>query len=109
MLAPLSVRLAWGGGVMPLGVGFALTMWLYGRCYAARLELDEMRQHFHVYTLRFFGTTRHVYDVSDAVGTRQHCGTFTTSWLVGDAPWRTIQATGRRLSLILDAQGAVCH
>jgi hypothetical protein len=109
VLAPLPVRLAWGVGVALLGVGFAASMGLYGRCYVARIELDEAAQQLHVYTLRFFGTARHVCDASEIVGGRRHRGKLTTPWLSVDAPWRTIRLAGRRLPLILDLQGEVLH
>ncbi len=107
--APLPVRLAWGAGVSLLGVGFAVGMWLYGRCYVARIELDEATQQLHVYTLRFFGTARQVYDVSSVVSMRRHRGRLTTLWLTVDAPWHTLWIAGRRLPLILDTQGEVLH
>lgn len=109
VLAPLPVRLAWGAGVALLGVGFAAGMWLYGRCYVARLELDEATQQLHVYTLRFFGTARQMCDVSDVMGGRRHRGKFTTLWLRVDALWRTLRIAGRWLPLILDLQGEVLH
>ncbi len=107
-LAPLTVRLAWGIGVTLLGVGFSAAMWLYGRCYVARLDLDETAHQLHVYTLRFFGTARHVYDVDDVVGIRRHRWRYIgEDWV--DAPWYTLRLAGRRLPFILDAPGGTLH
>ncbi|MFQ5340281.1 MAG: hypothetical protein ACE5F6_01910 [Anaerolineae bacterium] len=109
VLAPLTVRLAWGIGVALLGVGFAAGMWLYGRCYVARIELDEETHQLHVYTVGFFGTARHVYDGTDIVGGHHHRGKLVTLWLSVNAPWRSIWIAGRRLPLIIDEQGEVLH
>ncbi len=107
VLAPLPVRLVWGMGVGVLGLGFAGAMWLYGRCYVARLELDEQAQQLHVYTVGFFSITCHVYDVTDLGAGRRHRGRLRTLWHAVAAPWQSIWVPGRRLPLILDEQGEV--
>src|SRR3712207_1184162 len=61
MLAPLAVRLTWGIGVGSLGIIFAAGMWVYGRCYVAKIELDQHTKELHIYTVRFIGTKREVF------------------------------------------------
>jgi hypothetical protein len=106
-LAPLPVRLAWGVGVGSLGVIFAAGMWLYGRCYVAKMELDQRTGTLHVYTVRFFGSRKQVFDVSDILGSSYHEGKFDGMGVVPtvDAPWRSMRLAGRRLPLIVDQQG----
>lgn len=106
VLAPLPVRLLWGVGVGSLGVLFAAGMWLYGRVYVARMELDQKAGKLHVRTLRFLGTRDRVFDVSDVVGSSQHKGKLD---LVGapsvNAPWTGVRIAGMSLPLIVDGQG----
>src|SRR5262245_33645065 len=49
-LAPLPVRLAWGGSVALFGVACVAGMWLYGRLYAARIGFDPATQQIHLET-----------------------------------------------------------
>lgn len=41
VLKPLPVRLAFGGGIMLLGLAFGTGMLVYSRCYAARIEQNR--------------------------------------------------------------------
>ncbi len=103
VLAPLGVRLAWGIGVALLGVGFAAGMWLYGKCYVAQVDLDEVDGRLHVYTVRFFGLQKHVLDPSDVRSRRDHLGYWLPRGIV--TPWRSVWIRGRRLPLLIDGQG----
>jgi len=109
-LAPLSVRLAWGIGVALLGLAFAAGMILYGRCYVARLALDEANEQLHAYTVNGWLTLhREIIPLSALKPGRRHRGRLFVFWrgLLVDAPWRTVWVSGRRLPLILDEQGQV--
>ena len=103
-LAPVVIRLAWGIGVASLGFIFAAGMWLYGRCYVAKMELDEQRGELHIYTVAFFGSAKRVFPVSDIRGSRYHGGKLYLAPLV-NAPWRSVRLAGGRLPLVLDERG----
>lgn len=105
-LALLPVRLAWGVGVGSLGVIFAAGMWLYGRLYVAKMELDRAASKLHVHTLRFLGTRERVFDVSDVLVTRRHAGRMDLPGSPSvNAPWTSLRLAGMRLPLIMDQQG----
>lgn len=74
VLAPLVVRLAWGVGVGSLGVVFACGMWLYGRLYVAKLELEEATSKLRVHTVGFVGTRKLTFDASEVSASRHHEG-----------------------------------
>jgi len=108
VLAPLPVRLAWGAGVALLGVGFAAGMGLYGRCYVARLELDEVNDRLRVYTVTWWlGLRREVVPLAALRPGRRHRGRAFFLWhpILVNAPWRSVWVEGRRLPLILDERG----
>lgn len=111
-LAPLPVRLAWGGGVALLGLAFAAGMVLYGRCYVARLLVDEATDHLHVYTVSpWLALRRQVIPRSALKPGRRHRGRTFFIWhpILVNAPWQVLRVQGRRLPLILDEQGEVLH
>ena len=100
-LDPLPERLAWGGGVAMLGIGFAAAMWLYGRCYVATINLDKQTQNLHIDTVRLFGRAEHVFKVSDILRCRYYGGRFDGV----NAPWRSVKMKGRWLPFLIDEQG----
>jgi hypothetical protein len=106
VLAPLWQRLCWAAVVMLLSVGFAAGMWLYGRCYVARVEFDPNSKQLHLYTVGFLGSRKHVLDGEAVRPGRWHEGRFEGDIEV-NAPWRSARVAGRRLPLILDGQGVV--
>ncbi len=105
-LQPFPVRLAWGLGVGSLGVVFAAGMWVYGRCYVSRVELDEGAKSVTVHTAGFLRGARQQISLADVTGTRRHQGRadFADAPSV-NAPWRSIRVRGRALPFILDEQG----
>ena len=107
MLAPLPVRLAWGIGVGALGVVFAAGMWLYGRCYVSRIELDRHTSELSIYTVRFIGIRKQVIETSDLLGSSHHEGGFSGGGRVPSvhAPWSSVRLGRRRLPPIVDQQG----
>jgi TMEM70/TMEM186/TMEM223 protein family len=106
MLAPLGIRLAWGIGVASLGIAFAAGMWLYGRCYVARMDLDETAGKLYVHTVRFFGNKKQAFDMSDVSVGEYHEGISELPDTPSvNAPWTTVKVSGRRLPLIVDEQG----
>ena len=107
-LAPLATRLAVGVGVASLGIVFAAGMWLYGRCYVARMEVDGRSGGLHVHTVGFFGTREHVFDAAQVSVGERHEGTLDASLLGApsvNAPWTSVRIRRRRLPLIVDEQG----
>jgi hypothetical protein len=114
-LAPLPQRLAWGGLVALFGVAAVAGMGLYGRLYAARIEVEPDRQLVHLATPGFFGTNRHVFRPADIGSARAHrdVNRGTLGKIVGhptptvDAPWMSVRIAGWRLPLIIDLQGEV--
>lgn len=105
-LAPLAVRMAWGVGVGSLGVVFACGMWLYGRLYVAKMELEEGTDRLRIHTVRFIGTRKRMFDASGVSASRHHEGrTDLPDAPSVNAPWTNLRLSGRRLPLILDQQG----
>lgn len=104
VLAPLSVRLAWGIGVALLGIIFLVGMWIYGKCYVAKIEFDEQNQVLHIYTVSFFGSAKHEINASKISSSQYHKGELNLDIHV-KAPWRTVRIKGRRLPFIVDEQG----
>jgi hypothetical protein len=109
VLAPLSARLAWAMAIWLLGAAFAAGMWIYGRCYVARVDYDEQANMLHVYTTGLLFDQRYAVELAGVRVGRYHDGTLDlmpfASPLTVNAPWQAIRLTGRRLPLILDLQG----
>jgi hypothetical protein len=106
VLRPLSQRLLVGTIVAGLGVAFAVGMWMYGRCYAARIDFDEDTRQLQLHTVHFLGTGRQIVDVGDVGKSRWHHGQLQLRISV-NAPWVSVRMAGRRLPLLIDAQGEV--
>ena len=104
VLAPLSVRLAWGIGGALLGIIFLVGMWIYGKCYVARIEFDEQNKALHIYTVSFFGSEKHEINASKVLSSQYHEGELNLDIYV-NAPWWTVWIKGRRLPFIVDEQG----
>lgn len=107
VLAPLPVRLAWGGGVAAVGVGFAVGMWVYRECYVARAEVDEAAGTLHLRLVGYVGSPVRVVPVQSVRGSRYHPGHANYGGVAVNAAWDTVRVEGRRLPLIVDAQGDV--
>ena len=106
VIRPFGQRMMMGVFVAALGAAFAIGMWIYGRCYAARIDFDADIQQLHLHTVRFAGTALEIVDVG-AVGTsRWHHGELQLRISV-NAPWISVRMPGRRLPLLIDAQGDV--
>jgi len=101
VLAPLSVRLAWGIGVALLGIIFLVGMWIYGKCYVVKIEFDKQNKALHVYTVSFFGSEKHEINASKVLSSKYHKGELDSV----KAPWWTVRIKGRRLPFIVNEQG----
>jgi len=101
VLAPLAVRLAFGIGVSLLGIIFAVGMWIYGKCYVARIEFDEQNEVLYIYTVSFFGRGEHKINASKVLSSQYYEGELDSV----KAPWRKVRIKGRRLPFIVDEQG----
>jgi hypothetical protein len=119
ILAPLPERLAFGGLVAALGVGFVIGMGLYGRHYAARIELDPDNKQIQLDTIGFFGNVRRIINVADLGNVRAHHDDnwdFVIAAMAAGhptvpvhVPWLSLRITEWRWPLILDQQGVVLH
>jgi hypothetical protein len=106
VLAPLGTRLAWGIGVAGLGIAFAAGMWLYGRLYVSALRFDAAARALHFRTVGFFGGHDLVFAEADILHSTYQPGRGPSGADIQvDAPWIKVAIRGRRLPLILDAQG----
>jgi hypothetical protein len=119
VLAPLSERLAVGGVVALLGIGFAVGMGQYGCHYAAWIAFDPKTKQVHLATVGFFWNNHHVINLADLGGGRSHDD---INWEVAaaaiaighpvalvHAPWTLVRIVGWRWPLIVDQQGVVLH
>lgn len=107
VLAPLPVRIAWGAGVAAIGLAFLAGMLVYVRCYAARVAVDEEARSLHVSRIGLFGTSTLVVPADRVLGSDFHPGQAYYGGVSVNAAWDTVRVEGRRLPLILDAQGDV--
>jgi hypothetical protein len=113
VLAPLSMRLAWGIGISLIGISFAAGMGLYGKMYVARANYDGLAQQITLETLGLFGFEQHDFPLADMIGSRYQEGwirfgpiTINLSTLTNVyAPWQSLRFAGRRLPFLLDLQG----
>ena len=106
-LAPLGTRLALGLFLALLGIAFAAGMWIYGKLYAGAIRFDEAADMLHVHTIEYiFGGRDIAFPPSaiDAADWHEGQSDFGRGVSV-DAPWFSLRIAGRRLPLILDAQG----
>lgn len=106
MLAPLSTRIALGGGVAALGIAFAAGMAVYGRCYVTSMRHDPAGQRLHFTTIGLIAGTERSCPLSavesaDYVAGQAH----NTGGVSVNAPWIKLRIAGQKLPLILDAQG----
>jgi len=114
VLKPREERIAMGAFVFSLGAVFAGGMWLYGKSYVASIDFDEREQKLYLNTVEFFGTKRHVIELSNVLGSDEYAGqfdltTFDPSSISVNAPWKSVRLGGWKWSVIIDAQGEICH
>lgn len=109
VLAPLPVRLAFGGGLASLGLMAAGGMLLYNTLYIARFELDGSGQEVHITTPRLFGSHTSVIPLQDIEGGQLHLGQMDIGELTVNAPWHAVHIRGRKMFLILDLQGEILN
>lgn len=107
VLAPLPVRLAWAVGVSSVGLAFLVGMLVYVRCYAARVAVDEGAGTLHVSLVGFFGGSTLIVPAGKVLGSEYHPGHADYGGVTVSAAWDAVRVEGRRLPLILDAQGDV--
>ena len=107
VLAPLPVRLAWAVGVSSIGLAFLAGMLVYVRCYAARVAVDDEERSLHVSRIGLFGGSTLVVPAERVLGSEYHPGQADYGGVAVNAAWDTVRVEGRRLPLILDAQGDV--
>jgi hypothetical protein len=121
VLAPLAARLAWAITVWLLGLAFLVGMWIYGRCYVAKIDYDEQKNQLHISTTGFLLHSRHIVDMENVRLGRYHDGRLdvmrigvdgpipTWSTMSVNAPWQSLRVAGFPLPLILDLQGETDH
>lgn len=105
VLRPLGERLAWGIGVGLLGVLLAAGMDLYGRLYVTRVQYEKASRCLYFDTIRWWGTATLQVNAQEIQRANYNDGRMETGEHTVNAPWYYVQIQGRRLPLILDAQG----
>lgn len=110
VLKPLHERAAVAAFVAFLGLSFLIAMLVYGRCYVAAASLDEVAMELHLETFGLLGRRKQVLPVGDILERKEHAGRVPVfieraSGITVNAPWRSVRVAGRRLPLIVDAQG----
>jgi hypothetical protein len=103
------VRYGTAAFLMAIGIGGALGMVAHGRSHVVRAVWDPAAGHCRL-TLAGFGAGARV-TVPAAAGPRSqgHEGRTRARGLTVHAPWFGIRIAGRRLPLVLDAQGEFLH
>ena len=105
VLAPLPVRVAWFLGCVLAGAALFGGMLVYARCYVVSIEADDDAGALRVRTLRLLGTRERVYAAGELRPGTYHHGKLRMRHTV-NAPWFTLHVPGRRVPLIVDAQGS---
>ncbi len=109
VLRPLWQRVAFGSALASVGCAFAGGMLLYLRLYIARLRIVERDGEGRTVTLEAamaFPGLRVPLSEAELMGTGDHAGRSSHFRGVSvNAPWTSLRLRGRRLPLILDAQG----
>jgi hypothetical protein len=105
-LEALPDRLIWALGVSTLGIACAVGIWYFGRIYIAQILVDEGHQNLEIQTLSFLGFHRFITPVEQVGADKYHPGQLDiANGQSTDAPWCSVRIAGRRLPLLLDAQG----
>ena len=87
------------------GIGIAVGGWLYGPAYVTRIEVDREQQLARFSILGWVRSWSFTVRPDDIVSGRHHEGRLDTGRHRVHAPWTTVRIRGRRLPLIVDAQG----
>jgi hypothetical protein len=82
------------------GIAIAIGAWLYGPAYVTRIEVDREQQLARFSVLGWVRGWSFTVRPDDIVSGRYHDG-----GTMVNAPWTTVRIRGRRLPLIVDAQG----
>jgi hypothetical protein len=104
-LAPLATRVVLGGLVIALGAAFPVGMWIYGRCYVLSAALDDASRRLRITHPGLFLRSSREVAAGELEEPRYHDGRMDTHRMRVDAPWYSLRLRGRRLPLLLDAQG----
>lgn len=106
-LAPWAHRAAVAAFVVAMGLGFFAGMWVYGRCYVVRMDLDSSRQCLVLYLAGFVCRLSCEIPLADLEAASRHQNLpepfRSLMWRMRvNAPWIAISAQDRRLPLIID-------
>ncbi len=107
VLKPLAVRLLVGGAFIAFGIACLVGMWIYGQCYVTMLATAEDPPRLIATFAGYPRTFTEEFLLEDVGESAYQHGSFDTGRLRGEAPWISIRIRGRRLPLIVDAQGEV--
>jgi hypothetical protein len=105
VLAPFHVRVMLGGGLALLGVALAGGILVYTRCYVARIETSSGSGSYRVSVAGFLRSVVMEIQPEELATADYHDGRYRGV----DAPWYTVRVRGRRLPLIIDAQGEIVN
>lgn len=105
VLAPLAQRLAVGGFIALIGVGFLAGMIVYGRCYVMSAAVDRERGRVLLTLAGFLVPVRKEVAEADLLASRHSDGVLFTGKQLVAAPWSSLRVRGRPLPLIVDEQG----
>lgn len=108
-LAPWSHRVLFAGIVLSLAVLFSVGMWIYGRCYVVRLDLDSQRECLVLHLAGFLWRYPCQIDLVDLDAASRHENLPRPfRWLMSrfqvNAPWIAISTKDRWFPLIIDQQ-----
>lgn len=107
VLAPAGQRIGWFVGLGGLGLALIGGMALYGRLYVSRIDYHAAERRLHVRTLTYWGSRGWSFEAGAVARSTFHGGQLINPAGVSvKAPWHFLYLRGRRLPLIVDAQGA---
>ena len=110
-LAPFGTRLAFGGFLALFGLVCAVGILLYGRLYAGRILYDEAANLLRIRTVelvfggRELAVSPAAVEGADWIEGRSDNAAGFGGGVSVDAPWYKLHLKGRRLPVIVDAQG----
>jgi hypothetical protein len=103
------VRYGTAAFLLVIGVGGALGMLVYGRCYVMRAVWDPAALRCRLTLAGIGASARVTIPAAAGVHAVAHEGRFRTPKVTVHAPWFGIRVPGRRFPLVLDAQGEFLH
>lgn len=92
--------------VLGLGCGIGIVVYVHG-CYVSRIDAGDAPGRYRVTVAGLLRRRTIEVDAAALAPATYHDGVYRAGGMRGAAPWYTLRLPGRRLPLVVDAQGEV--